>query len=182
MKTKKKPVKTVDPRKYVAFLAKVGRTEKGIVHGYVTIDGDLAYVRKNESSASADIVPAAGVFNTEKEAQDYLAGEGVRRWVVGTLRQSRRHGCPVLFEAKVVHYYYKGSYKTYYKQAVKRISDGEIVELLNFQSFSTKKAAESHFSKAWHAEHKDLMRDLEGHKKHLAELLKNKPRSRKAAA
>jgi hypothetical protein len=176
---KKKPVEETDKRKYIVFLSQVGRYNKGIVHGFASIDGKSAFVRRSESGTHAEIVPAANIFDTEKEAQAYLAGEGVRRWVVGEDERGR-YACPKMFEAKVVYYHYMGTYSAHYRVSVKRIRDGKVVDLTHFAAFNTKKQAESHFAKVWREKHKDLTKELVDYKEHLAKLMKNKPREKKA--
>jgi hypothetical protein len=87
----------------------------------------------------------------------------------------------MMFAASVIHYVYGGRYRREERYAVKRLSDGEIVETTcaGFRFFSTKKEAEREFDARWHRRMKDAVEHLEAYKVYIRELCKNPPRIRR---
>jgi hypothetical protein len=183
VKAKKAKPNHGDPTRFVVYTSQVGRTPAGIVRAYVSVVGRDAFVRKREDAVQADVLPAANVFDTRESAEAYLAGDGVRRWVVGTVP---KHGTdiPVMLEAKVVFYPYVGRYQTESRAAVKRLSDGKAVEFYSRRDlsfFETKKGAEAAYAKLWRGRHEHAVKGLEEHEARVAAYEKCRPRTRKAA-
>jgi hypothetical protein len=169
---------------FVVYTVPIGRQKVGIrrcTHVVFVEDKAIVYVN---GESRADIVPKANVFADHDSAAKYLAGHGVRRWVVGEVkfREEHRREVPVMFEALVVHYDYNGRYRHENKIAVKRIDGGkEPVDIENtygFRSYETKREAEKEFTHRWRQRWKDAEQNLLRYKEYMLELMKNPPRKR----
>lgn len=174
--------KKENEKKYVVYLRKLGRVERGILLASVTISGEEAFVHRN--SNQADILSAANVFDTKEAAENYLAGTGVRRWMVSLLGD-RNEKIPVMVEVLVEYYTYTGRYHPEYRQmAVKRLEDGKNLMIYNeYQTsfYKTKKEAETAYAALWRSKYKETVTDIEKLQGFLKTLDANKPRSKKKA-
>jgi hypothetical protein len=177
--------KNVDNRKFVVFPVDGGRIKKGIYCRNVVMGKDCAFVLSDVTSTKADVVPKASVFNTHEEAESYLAGKGVKRWVVGEFavgdngRQKwERHDVPMMFEALVVYYHYAGRFYPESRIAVQKVENGKLFKVTRthgLETFETKEGAEKRFKEMWRARFKEIHQGALSWQVHLAELLKLKP-------
>lgn len=143
MKTKKKAHTSEDDKRYVVYTTKTGRTERGIAYRDVFFVKDKAFAVS--SSGIVDILPKMAVFTEKAAAEKYLAGQGVKRWVVG--ETSRHNRVPSIFEAHVVTYMYRGRHSIENgKLSIVRCSDNHVIEdTYGFKSFDTKRQAQRFF-------------------------------------
>lgn len=184
MKQKKK---SENDEKFVVYLTKTGRMEKGIYPCRVWVCKDKAFVLPKGRTNTADVVPSMNVFSDRKEAESYLAGTGVKRWVVGDItvgrpkrgkRERLGYEIPVMFEALVVRYQYGGPYRNEGNLAVKKIEDGKLVEIRDtygFKTFETKVEAEKYFKTTWEATVEEVQRNAAEYQQHLHLLLHSAP-------
>ena len=179
-----KAKKNVDERKYVVYLQSQGRQKIGIVYGWVTIDGQRAYVRRIYDSKRADVVPASNVFNTHEAAEKYLSGVGVRQWVVGTEYievGKNRYRLPIMFEALVLTYSYTGSHYVQNQRLFHDLKNNVLPQFYGSQArtFKNKRQAESAYAKLWREHYKDNVAELSQNLTQRKRLLARAPRARK---
>ncbi len=181
MATKKK---NDDGYRYVVYTAKVGRTEKGIVHALTRVVGDTAYVIRGRDENRADILPKENVFTTLDAAEKYLAGDGAVRWVVGVVKDGD-YEVPTMFEAKVVFYPYVGRRYPESRAAIFSLATGETVKLYReygARYFEDKAKAEEYYAERWVQTNNQLLKYFNQYKTHLALMDKIKPRAKRKKA
>lgn len=168
--------------KWVAYTEKLNRTEIGVYERYAEIVGDHAYVRPDSQGSKADIVPAANVFETKDEALAYLAGTGVKKWVVFSGDWRDKEPCLLPFQGLVTYCMTQRHGKFNRISATVRISDGKVFSSYNeLEVFNTKKEAEKYHTEVWRRRIKRVKEAFsEGHAL-LNAMYANAPRTRKKA-
>jgi len=166
--------------KYVAYTSKMGRTEPGVYERFVDVVGDTAYIRPLMDGSKADILPAANVFEKKDDAVAYMAGTGVKKWIVDTGGWHR--GIVVLpFRGRVSYAVtLRHGHYDYVNMAV-RDSDGKVFSGRDIKTFDTHKAAEKLHAEIWKERMKELAKEYKEKTEQLVEMIQNKPRSRKKA-
>lgn len=173
-----------DGSKFAVYMVKKGRTEKGIVRTKkVTIVEDDAFV-VHPNGGTADILPAGAIFNTYEEAERYLNGEGIPSWVVYTEKwQQGYNDLPRMCRARVLRHNYRGRYSNESRVSIVGMDGVPLNPYRPYQVqyFKLKKDAEKAFAAAWQQQRKSALGDIAKFNAYLAELEKNKPRSKKKA-
>ncbi len=166
--------------KYVAYTSKMGRTEAGVYERYVDIVGDCAYIRPLMDGSKADILPAANVFEKQDDALAYMAGGGVKKWIVDTGRW--RDGVVTLpFQGRVAYCTVLRHGRYDFVNSAVRDSDGKVFSGRDVKTFDTHKDAEKFHARVWKERMKEVLEEYQKKHAQLVEMRANKPRSRKRA-
>lgn len=121
--------------KFVVYLDKIGRTPRGSIVRCqdVKVAGDTAYVRRG-SARTADMLPAMNVFETQADAERFLASGGELRWVVTSHDKGEEGTVPTLFKGRVKMHTYVGRYCSEYSKYAVCKTNGERVDVDRYRT------------------------------------------------
>lgn len=169
-------------KKYVVYNERIGRAQPGVYVREVKIVGKTAFVLpKAEGQRTAHMVLADHVFNTQEEAAAYLAGKGVRRWVVGTFRTGphrRSPEVPMMFEAFVTFYTYNDHFRAENKIVIQKVLNGATLlndHTYNIHTYETKEEAEKDFIPLWHKKMEETKRYIADYVEHASAMVAHGP-------
>jgi hypothetical protein len=171
--------KSYPNHKWVVYTSRLNRTDIGVYERFTEIVGDHAYVRRDSQGSNADILPTGNVFETKDEAIGYLAGKGVKRWVVSTGDWSSTP-CVLPFLGLVTFGLTQRHGRFDRIVTAVRLSDGKAFSGdRDLATFDTKKAAEKYHATIWRRRIIEIKKGYAEKHALLNGMYENAPRSRK---